>query len=89
MRTGSIASLAVVAVLSFAGAVAAHPPVSVVMDSRGFVYYSDLENVWRISPTGTRTIAVIGVHTHQLYQRRCHGPAVPQGLAVRPGWHAL
>jgi len=39
----------------------------VVQDSRGFVYYSDLRNVWRISPTGTRTIAVIGVHTHQLY----------------------
>lgn len=67
MTMGSIGSKVVLALLACAGAAAAHPPVSVVMDSRGFVYYSDLENVWRISPTGTRTVAVMGVHTHQLY----------------------
>jgi streptogramin lyase len=92
MRTGSIASLAVVAVLSFAGAVAAHPPVSVVMDSRGFVYYSDLENVWRISPTGTRTIAVIGVHTHQLYldaENRLYGEDATNDDATGQPYHRV
>lgn len=67
MKSRSLVSLAIVGALFSLGAAGAHPPVSVAMDSRGFVYYSDLQNVWRISPTGTRTLAVIGVHTHQLY----------------------
>lgn len=67
MRIRLLALVCAIAAVSFAGAAGAHPPVSVVMDSRGFVYFSDLQNVWRISPTGTRTLAVIGVHTHQLY----------------------
>ena len=45
----------------------AHPSVSVVMDSRSVVYYSDLENVWMILPDGTKQIAVRGVHTHELW----------------------
>lgn len=45
----------------------AHPAVSVVMDSRGVVYYSDLENVWMIRPDGTKALAVEGVHTHALW----------------------
>lgn len=67
MRNRSLALLATVAAVSSPGFAVAHPPVSVVQDSRGFVYYSDLQNVWKISPTGTRTVAVMGVHTHQLY----------------------
>jgi sugar lactone lactonase YvrE len=50
-----------------AGALAQRPSVSLVMDSRGSVYYSDLSNVWRISPTGHRSIAVLAVHARQLY----------------------
>lgn len=65
IRRSGLLSAAVT--LAFSGALAAHPPVSIVMDSRGYVYYSDFENVWRISPTGDRSLAVIGVHTHQLY----------------------
>lgn len=45
----------------------AHPSVSVVVDSRGNVYYSDLKQVWRIAPDGTRSIAVPHVHSHELY----------------------
>jgi sugar lactone lactonase YvrE len=46
---------------------AAHPPTSVVMDSKGNVYYSDLEQVWKISPAGKLSVAVANVHTHELY----------------------
>jgi sugar lactone lactonase YvrE len=67
MRIPALALLAALAVPSLEEVTADQPPVSVVMDGRGFVYYSDLQNVWRISPDGARTIAVIGVHTHQLY----------------------
>jgi len=45
----------------------AHPSVSVVIDSRGNVYYSDLTQIWRVAPDGTRTIAVPHVHSHELY----------------------
>ena len=45
----------------------AHPPVSLVMDSRGNIFYSDLKNVWMIQPDGSKTIAVANVHTHELW----------------------
>lgn len=45
----------------------AHPGIGIVMDSKGNVYYTDLEHVWKISPDGQMTIAVEGVHTHQLH----------------------
>ena len=52
----------------FAAATAlAHAPVSVVIDARGNVYYSDLEQVWRVAPDGTKSVAVPNVHTHELY----------------------
>jgi sugar lactone lactonase YvrE len=44
-----------------------HPPVSVVIDGRGNVYYSDLKQVWRLAPDGTKEIVVPAVHTHELY----------------------
>lgn len=56
-----------VVLLSFAGAAFAHPPVSVVIDGRGNVYYSDLERVWRVAPDGSKSVAVPNVHTHELY----------------------
>jgi hypothetical protein len=45
----------------------AHPSVSVVFDSRGNLYYSDLAQVWRVAPNGARAVVVPGVHTHELY----------------------
>lgn len=44
----------------------AHPAVSVVRDSRGNVYYSDIVRVWRLTPAGEHTVFVPRVHTHEL-----------------------
>ncbi len=44
-----------------------HPGVGLVMDSRGNVYFTDLKQVWRLDPTGKKTVAVPHVHTHELY----------------------
>ncbi len=55
------------ALLLAAAPAGAHPSVSVVMDSRGNVYYSDLKQVWKIAPDGKKSIAVANVHTHELY----------------------
>lgn len=48
-------------------AVLAHPGVGIVMSSRGDVYYTDLQRVWRISAEGKKSIAVPNVHTHEMY----------------------
>ncbi len=57
-----------IAVLFFglAAPVFAHPPVAIVMDRLGNVFYSDLERVWTIAPDGKKSVAVPGVHTHEL-----------------------
>jgi hypothetical protein len=44
----------------------AHPSVSIVADSRGNLYYSDLKQVWRLGTDGKKTIVVPNVHTHEL-----------------------
>jgi hypothetical protein len=44
----------------------AHPGVGIVEDTAGNVFYTDLAQVWRIAPNGSRSIAVGGVHTHEL-----------------------
>lgn len=54
-------------VIALAAAAAAHPPVSVVLDAQGNAHYSDLHQVWKVAPNGTKSIAVPGVHTHELY----------------------
>ncbi|GHN03155.1 hypothetical protein WSM22_46440 [Cytophagales bacterium WSM2-2] len=45
----------------------AHPGVSIVMDKKGSVYYSDLKQVWKIDTQGKKTVVVSGVHTHELF----------------------
>jgi streptogramin lyase len=45
----------------------AHPGVSIVFDSRGNLFYTDLKQVWRIAADGSKSIAVPNVHTHELY----------------------
>ncbi|MEK6372257.1 MAG: hypothetical protein AABO58_06135 [Acidobacteriota bacterium] len=45
----------------------AHPSVSVVIDSHGNVYYSDLAQVWRVATDGAKSVVVPNVHTHELY----------------------
>lgn len=45
----------------------AHPGIGIVMDSKGNVFYTDLSQVWKITPEGKQSIAVEEVHTHELY----------------------
>ena len=45
----------------------AHPGIGIVKDSHNNIYYTDLAQVWKVSPNGTKTIAVPQVHTHELY----------------------
>ena len=47
--------------------VIAHPGIGIVKDSKGNIFYTDLQQVWKISPGGKKTIAVHNVHTHELY----------------------
>ncbi len=49
------------------GAALAHPGTGIAEDGNGNIYYTDLEQVWRIAPGGTRTVVVSGVHTHELH----------------------
>ena len=44
-----------------------HPGIGIVKDSKENIYYTDLKQVWKISPDGKRTIIVPNVHTHELY----------------------
>jgi len=46
---------------------AAHPGVGVVVDRHGNVFYTDLKQVWRIDPSGNKSVAVPNVHTHELW----------------------
>jgi len=52
--------------LFLASPLTAHPGVGIVMDRKGNVYYTDLSQVWRITPSGQRSVVVPGVHTHEL-----------------------
>lgn len=45
----------------------AHPGVGIVKDQKGNVYYTDLTHVWKIDATGSKSIAVRNVHTHELF----------------------
>ena len=53
--------------LLIAFAIAAHPGIGIVKDSKGNIYYTDLKQVWKISIDGSKTTVVAGVHTHELY----------------------
>src|SRR5438046_1994660 len=60
-------SILVLVLVALSIAALAHPSVSILMDSRGNVYFSDLAKVWKINPQGIKSVAVDGVHTHELY----------------------
>jgi hypothetical protein len=59
--------LCVAVLVLAAGPVAAHPGVGIVMDSKGNVFYTDLKQVWKIAPEGTKSVVVANVHTHELW----------------------
>lgn len=61
-----IRMLVVGLLLSGITSVRAHPGIGIVIDSRGIIYYTDLKHVWKITPDGTKSIAVRNVHTHEL-----------------------
>ncbi len=44
----------------------AHPGVGIVRDSRGNIFYTDLQQVWKIT-NGVRTVIVPNVHSHELH----------------------
>ncbi len=44
----------------------AHPGIGIVQDSRGNVFFTDLKQVWKITPDGNKSVAVPNVHTHEL-----------------------
>ena len=59
----------IVLFLLLSGSALAHPPSGIVVDRRGQVYFSDLEQVWKIDTAGKLSMVVAGVHgrhTHQL-----------------------
>lgn len=45
----------------------AHPGVGILEDSKGNVFYTDLKQVWKITPDGKKSVVVRNVHTHELY----------------------
>lgn len=45
-----------------------HPGIGIVKDSKGFIYYTDLKNVYRVDPKTMReSVVVPNVHTHELF----------------------
>lgn len=45
----------------------AHPGIGMVKDSKGNIFYTDLQQVWKITSDGKKNIVVRNVHTHELY----------------------
>jgi len=58
--------LCILILLSAAAIVEAHPGVGIVRDSRGNIFYTDLKQVWKITPDGKKSVVVPNVHTHEL-----------------------
>ncbi len=44
----------------------AHPGVGIVKDSKGNIYYTDLNQIWKIKPDGTKSVVIRGVHSHEI-----------------------
>lgn len=53
--------------LSVVNQATAHPGIGLVMDSKGNMFYTDLKQIWKQTPTGKKIIAVANVHSHELY----------------------
>lgn len=65
IRTAAIAALVLFAI----GSAAAHPPTGIVVDRQGRVYFTDLETVWKLGPSGKLVVfraGVAGRHVHEL-----------------------
>lgn len=65
IRTSAILALVLLAI----GSAAAHPPTGIVVDRQGRVYFTDLETVWKLGPSGKLVVFRAGVpgrHVHEL-----------------------
>jgi sugar lactone lactonase YvrE len=58
--------LALLVLLGATAGATAHPGIGIVQDSRGNIYFTDLRQVWKVAPDGKKSVAVPGVHTHEL-----------------------
>ena len=67
LRSLSAFALTVIIGATTPSIASAHPPVALVMDANGNVFYSDLSRVWMIAPNGQKSIAVPNVHSHELF----------------------
>lgn len=68
-RTAAVRLLALLALMLVPAAASAHPPYGIVADGEGRVYFTDLEQVWRIEGDGRLGLfrpGVGGVHVHEL-----------------------
>ena len=59
-------------------AVGAHPGWGIVLDRQGNVFYTDLENVWRIDAAGQKTVAV----ANSTLETLMHSPAPWQPTGI-------
>ena len=79
-RISSRAFAAVVFLIVFSGLAVAHPSWGIVVSSKGDVYFSDLETVWKLDRAGKMTVFRAGVpgrHVHELSidaQDNIYGP---------------
>lgn len=65
MSTRTIAIAAAWTILSTAAALA-HPGIGIVQDRHGNVFYTDLKQIWKITPDGKKSVVVPNVHSHEL-----------------------
>jgi len=79
-RISSRAFAAVVFLIVFSGLAVAHPSWGIVVSSKGDVYFSDLETVWKLDRAGKMTVFRAGEpgrHVHELAidaQDNIYGP---------------
>jgi hypothetical protein len=68
MKSVPLLSLAVgsLVLLSTGTMAEGHPGVGIVRDSRGNVFFTDLRQVWKITPDDKLSVAVPDVHAHEL-----------------------
>ena len=66
MRRCNLLSVCAVVFLSLCTIAVAHPGIGIVQDSSGNVYFTDLKQVWKITPNGEKSVVVPNVHTHEL-----------------------
>src|SRR5688572_17494124 len=69
-RTFIRTTATVIWVLLAAAITTAHPPTGIVVDTRGRIYFSDLETVWKLGPGGRLVVfraRVAGRHVHELF----------------------